>query len=532
MNVTLLNEGLSDGLIFVTPSFRGRGPDSGPYIFDTSGTMVWSGIDVCAGAGVTDIQGLHVCLYLDQEHLCFWQGRQRNIHGRGVGVVMNRHYQVVKTVTLLDSTATVDLHEFRLTSINTAIFTTYSPRLYEGIWVLDSSFQEIDLDSNRAVFTWNALDHVTLSVSHVPRGSYLEVGDGLHHSSSWDYFHLNSVDKSKDGNYLISARHTDSIYAVSKRDGLILWQLGGDNSTFILQNFTIRRQHHVRYRAESATQTIISLFDNDDDGYTATGVESKGLFVAIDHENNTARVAKQFNFPIPGGHVSPSMGNVEQLPGGNVLVNWGAQSRMAEYSQDGSPIWSADLGLLSRSYRAFKSDWIGQPLQLPALYAAYDATSLSTRVYMSWNGATEVSSWRVYTSSSEIGPFSLVGETPKNGFETVFRHDGLLLWVFVQAMGERGILRQSKSLNTARSFLTDDEGAEAVTDSPPAATPQKAAGVLHTTRIPSGCGDRGSLWSYNGWGVWYYLEHLLALIGVVSCLTRGYNLKSARYSWH
>ncbi|KAK5110414.1 hypothetical protein LTR85_001024 [Meristemomyces frigidus] len=361
---------------------------------------------------------------------------------------MNRHYQVVRTVTPQDSTATVDLHEFRLTSTNTAIFTTYSPRLHEGIWTLDSSFQEIDLDSNRAVFTWNALDHVPLSTSHVPRGNYLEVGDGLHHSSSWDYFHLNSVDKSKDGNYLISARHIDSVYALSSRDGSILWQLGGENSTFILENFTYSRQHHARYVGESATQTIISLFDNDGDGYTATGTESKGLIVAIDHKNKSARVAKQFNFPTPGGHVSPSMGNVEQLQEGNVLVNWGAQSRMAEYSQDGNPIWSADLGLLSRNYRAFKSDWIGQPLQLPALFAAYDATNLSTHVYMSWNGATEVSSWRVYTSNTEIGPFSLIRETPKNGFETVFSDEGLLLWVLVEAMDMLGIDIYDASFHT------------------------------------------------------------------------------------
>lgn len=58
--------------------------------------------------------------------------------------------------------------------------------------------------------------------------------------------HINSVDKSPEGDYMISARYTNAIYKISGKDGRLIWTLGGPNSSFTLEeNFNFSRQHDV-----------------------------------------------------------------------------------------------------------------------------------------------------------------------------------------------------------------------------------------------------------------------------------------------
>lgn len=68
--------------------------------------------------------------------------------------------------------------------------------------------------------------------------------------------HLNSVDRNSDGDYLVSARYTDTIYKISSRDGKVLWSLGGPESSFKLDGFTFARQHDARFIEENATTTV------------------------------------------------------------------------------------------------------------------------------------------------------------------------------------------------------------------------------------------------------------------------------------
>lgn len=55
------------------------------------------------------------------------------------------------------------------------------------------------------------------------------------HGQSWselDYIHLNSVDKdASTGNYLVSGRHTHTLYVVSP-EGEVLHRIGGRQSDF------------------------------------------------------------------------------------------------------------------------------------------------------------------------------------------------------------------------------------------------------------------------------------------------------------
>jgi len=56
-------------------------------------------------------------------------------------------------------------------------------------------------------------------------------------------------------------------------------------------------------------------------------------------------------------------------------------------------------------------------------------------MYTSWNGATEVASWCFYGASSEAGPFHVVGNASKDGFETTLTAKGYLAWVYSEALG-------------------------------------------------------------------------------------------------
>jgi hypothetical protein len=59
--------------------------------------------------------------------------------------------------------------------------------------------------------------------------------------------------------------------------------------------------------------------------------------------------------------------------------------------------------------------WVGLPLTAPA--GAVRQTDGSTTVYASWNGATQVVSWRILEGSG-VGRLAAVKTTAKSGFET------------------------------------------------------------------------------------------------------------------
>ena len=64
------------------------------------------------------------------------------------------------------------------------------------------------------------------------------------------------------------------------------------------------------------------------------------------------------------------------------------------------------------------------------------ASGTTTNVYASWNGATEVSAWRVLAGSSS-GALQAVATAPKRGFETRITIESER-YVAVQALNRAG----------------------------------------------------------------------------------------------
>jgi hypothetical protein len=109
------------------------------------------------------------------------------------------------------------------------------------------------------------------------------------------------------------------------------------------------------------------------------------------------------------------MGDTRRLSGGNVFVGWGSENYFSEYSRSGKLLYEAELPGPDLTYRATVERWVGLPLTSPS--GAARASGAGTIVYASWNGATEVASWRVLAEPGS-GPRTVVASAPRSGFET------------------------------------------------------------------------------------------------------------------
>jgi len=457
---------VTPGYIFFAPY---RNLDPGPYIYDNYGNLVWSG---AGSSGPKTAHTPRVCQYKGEDHLCYFQGEQHQGFARGHGVIMDKNYRIVKTIESSGAGASSDMHEFKMTPYTdgtTALMTVYQPRQYDlttnprfniqnGMgWIVEGVFQEVDIETGNVLFEWRSLDHVDPGMSWTLPSSTDTSGDGLHEQSPWDYFHINSVDKNEDGDYLISARHVSAIYKLSGVDGSIMWEMGGNNPTFEQTNFNFSYQHHARWVYENTTHTILSFYDNGSNTFNATGKFSHGWIISLDHIANTATKIAQWGAPEPaGGLLSGSQGNMQLLPDGNCHIGWGEHAYFSEHTSDGTPVMYAKVAERASNvmiYRSNKYNWTAQPLTKPALwtYSRIGNRRSGMRFYVSWNGATEVASWNFYASNSSSGTFELIGNATKTGFETEYAFPAVALWTYAEAVDVYG--RALERSVTQRTFI-------------------------------------------------------------------------------
>jgi hypothetical protein len=185
--------------------------------------------------------------------------------------------------------------------------------------------------------------------------------------------------------------------------------------------------------------------------------------ILLDHTQNTATQIREYTAP-GGGILVGSQGSLQTLPNENVFIGWGSAANVSEYLEDGTPIFFATMDRGS-SYRSFKFKWTGSPIGLPALWAfARSSTSQQTVAYMSWNGATEVHSWNVYTVANDGGikKFELAGHSMKTSFETNVTISGFHAQIFVEAVAANGSSLGNSSIMS--TFVPSSKLADFCTD--------------------------------------------------------------------
>ncbi|KAH7019478.1 ASST-domain-containing protein [Ilyonectria destructans] len=387
------DERCDDGYIFIEP--RGVYVETpGPVMLDNAGELVW--MQTLWGQAMD----LKVQSFKGNDYITFWHGTDNGTFGEGYYLMLDESYEVFKKVTPVGR-YTGDLHEFRITDNDTALMTIYfrkkvdmSAYGFEEGWIFDSIFQEIDLETNELIFEWRASDHFPISETMAPIGK-----NGKSPSSAFDYFHINSIDKDANGDYLISSRYMCAVAAISGKDGRVLWQLGGKRNSFEDLSGGAATNFSWNHQAAWVDNTTLTVFDNGSNGRQNTAKFSRGLMVTLDTDEMTATLVHAYVSPYKV--LAISQGSVQVLPNSNVLVGWGHVPAFTEFSHDGEVLCETHIGPIHldlfawvKNYRTFKYPWVGRPKTLPDAAMKPSQSAL----YVSWNGATEVVKWKIQSA--------------------------------------------------------------------------------------------------------------------------------------
>ena len=376
----------------------------GPMITDGNGNLVWfkqlTGPDVAANLQIQKFRGRKV--------LTWWQGGVTpSAFGIGKGVIANRKYQTIRTVHAGNG-YDMDIHEFTLTPGGDALFTVYVPIMVHlpgspsGTFspLLDSIVQEVDVRTGLVVWEWHSYGHIPLADSYA----------NPENSSSYDAYHINSIQNLNRGRVLISARDTSAVYKIDRATGHIRWTLGGKANDF-------QHRHDARFWFQHDAQLLsgnrISLFD-DEAGPPKKGPFSRGLILKLNTRQRSAKVEQQYYRSTTTS--AQSEGSVQTRGSGNVFVGYGSEPFFSEFSPGGRLLYDGSLPKDDGSYRTFRYRWHGDPQTSPTL-AVQITSSSKVAAFASWNGATAVKRWELLAGPEE-DKMRPIGSARSTGFET------------------------------------------------------------------------------------------------------------------
>ena len=428
--------GIADGDLFIAPQ---SGPaQNGVEMLNRDGQLVWFRT-VPRGDTATDFR---VQTYQKRPVLTWWQGEiTTSGTGRGEDEIYNGSYKHVATIHAGNGLAS-DLHEFQLTSADTALVTAYQPVIWNASKiktgskreiVYDAVAQEIDIKTGLVLFQWDSLDHIALGDSYAPVAHARGV--------PWDYFHINSIQLLANGALLISARNTSSVYLVNGQTGKVEWILGGKRSKFALgKGVRFWYQHDARIQPDGA----LTLFD--DAGAPFREPHSRGLTIHLTYgKHMTASLTQQLSDtpPVRG----PAEGSEQPLSNGDNLVGWGQGNNITEFNPEGKVVFDARFTGVNASYRAYRFPWTGNPAIKPAI--ASHTYRGQTSVSASWNGSTRTHRWRILGGSSPK-KLRTVATDLRTRYETTMQLHRLEAYVQVQSLDARGkVLGTSKVIKGA-----------------------------------------------------------------------------------
>lgn len=309
---------------------------------DRHGAVRWSG----TGAKVyTDFR---LQRYHEKPVYTYWESFSTGLaaYGEGRSVITDLAHRELTSIVTIDG-ASPDEHEFLLTSSGTALITSYvsEPADLSSIGgdphgvVQDSIAQEVDMSNGRLVRRWSALQHVPLTDSFVAPPSTKD--------DPFDYFHINSIDPCPDGTWLVSGRHTWTVYKVDPDTGRIVWRLGGKRSDFdIPAAADFGWQHDARHDSAGT----VRMFDNGSNKSTYLHYDSQILWLTLDERHHRVSASRRLRHPdrVSAG----AMGNAQVLADGHTVVGWGTAKRISEFSRQGDLLF--DAALPDMSYRTYK----------------------------------------------------------------------------------------------------------------------------------------------------------------------------------
>ncbi|GAW17182.1 hypothetical protein ANO14919_066350 [Xylariales sp. No.14919] len=445
--------------LFLTGGYDGYGPS---IVSSKDLSLVY------ADQGYNFAQAAHTATLYGEQVLVVYAGDAVRIY--------NKHYELLHAVTPQGDLrgAVADSHEAHLTGDDTVALVVGRVETAdlsaigqgEAEYLTNILIQEVEPRSNAVLFQFDLRSYFRVEDSYWPYD-----GAGPYHfGAAFDLWHVNSVEKTAAGDFLVSSRHLHSVFLVDGVTSEVKWVIGGRRSNFtdVSANASavFRWQHNAHFTAANR----IALFDNqavfngfctgDEDGYGC----SRGLEIEFDTRDWTYWVVNEWYHP--QNLVSASRGGVSTTPKGNTLVAWGQNPMYTEYGPNGELVMDVQRGQVLAldhgivpviAYRAWKADWVGMPTWPPSIAAAAGGDGMV--VYVSWNGATEVEKYVLFTSENitklnGVGAVTAVSE--RMGFETSFQLSEKRRYARVAALDRNGtILGYTMAIDTVAQKTLD-----------------------------------------------------------------------------
>ncbi|KAJ5321372.1 hypothetical protein N7476_004374 [Penicillium atrosanguineum] len=461
MNVTKMGQ-TEPGYLFLTPEDISRGTGH-PAIYSDDGQLVWQGAS-------GNYSALQPQILNGEPVIAYWSGYTGEGFGFGHISILNSSYDEIHRVTLscqeqnfvtvFDTMAfdsCIDIHESQITANGTILVTAVNVTQADlssiggpkDGWIQDGLIYEIDILTNEILFRWSAHNHpaqVPLADVRAPlQGSG---GSGVNSTYPYGYPHLNAIYKYGD-DYLVSSRYMCSVFFIA-HNGTVIWHLhgrtGGDFTLGLGTSFCY--QHDVRFEFQSPERVTLSMHNNDNTEFTGHTSLTTGLVLDVELQGSkeVTLVSRLWDADEPV--YAESQGSYQSLGNGHVLQDHGATPKIEEYDENGTIVMRARFGYdnTMQTYRTYRYSWVGRPSTKPDVVACPTSKGGQTAVYVSWNGATDVQSWKVY-SGSEIKQ-----TVPRNGFETTVLVAGLSDGdsVAVEAVGGVGDGIRSESVTVGQ----------------------------------------------------------------------------------
>ena len=184
---------------------------------------------------------------------------------------------------------------------------------YDAV-VIGAVLQEFDR-YGRKTFEWKSLDHI----------SPLEATPDVELTSKRiDYIHVNSIVEDNDRNFLLSCRNIDQVIKIDRVTGEVMWRFGG--SAAARSDFTFVNDDNSGFRGFSHQHSAIRARNGDlilfDNGNLRPIPFSRAVAYRLDEQAKSA--TKTWEYIPTEMQISPTMGSVQELANGNILIGWGS----------------------------------------------------------------------------------------------------------------------------------------------------------------------------------------------------------------
>jgi hypothetical protein len=171
---------------------------------------------------------------------------------------------------------------------------------------------------------------------HTERPDQVGEDDDVHH---WTHSNSLMADPLNENNFYLLAKFFDTILKVDRTNGQVLWELGGQNSDFAIDDPSEAWDHgHMSHIWEGG----FMMFDNgahtDPDPTVSRASEYKW-------DESTMTYEKVWEMLDPDGRYVEFLGDARKLPNGNYLISWTTLGLITEVTPDNEVVWKAELDL-------------------------------------------------------------------------------------------------------------------------------------------------------------------------------------------